>query len=206
VGAAAGRDARLVEHLVGDPVPDAGGKALVQQHRLDGRGALAKRGEKTDGRWQLVQRVPAQQADGRLTQGVFPEANAAQPAPVRHHQLAAVVEGEAQLGEARGPVREAIHGAVRDQAHAAHGGGVKAARHAEVEGGPGPAIELEPEVLAPAAYRAHAPAREGAAEAGRAHALEDDGVVGAVRLDDTAPGGHALGEGARRLDFRKLRH
>jgi len=57
-----------------------------------------------------------------------------------------------------------------------------------------------------APYRLHPPADESPAEAGGRHALEDDRIVGDVRLDDSTARRHLLGRAARRLDLWKFRH
>ncbi len=83
---------------------------------------------------------------------------------------------------------------------------MEAARHPEVEEGPGPAVQLEPEMLAVPPHRRHAPASQRAGEARRAHALEDDGVGRAVHGGDAAAAGHALDERAGRLHLGQLGH
>src|SRR4029077_13256064 len=88
----------------------------------------------------------------------------------------------------------------------AAGRGVEAARHAGVEARPRPAGQLEPEMLAVAFHRPHAPAQESPAEAGGGLALEDDGIVGAAHLRDPSAPGDPHGYPSGPLDLRQLRH
>src|SRR6266850_2975832 len=91
-GAAPRVDARLVEHLVRDPVADAGGERLVEQQRLHRRRARGDQRLEGGERRQPAPRVEAEQADGRLGGGIQAQPRAAQAARVGERQLAAVVE------------------------------------------------------------------------------------------------------------------
>ena len=59
-------DARLVQDLVGDPVPHPGRERLVEQHRLYRGRALGEARRELRGRGQVVEGVEAEEADGRL--------------------------------------------------------------------------------------------------------------------------------------------
>ena len=129
-------------HLVRDPVADASSEALVQQHRLDGRSALGQRRRKRLSRGRLGECVPPKVADGRLCRGVVLQPDAREAARVREGHGAAAGELQVQLGEARRPGAVVDgEGFVDRRRHAAHHEG---ARHAEVEGRPGAAVQLPP--------------------------------------------------------------
>src|SRR5262249_31900595 len=111
-----------------------------------------------------------------------------------------------KLGEARWPrsVRLLRRG-VQPDARAA-GGRVEAARHAEVETGPGPLVELEPEVLSVTPDRTHPAADEGPPEPRRRHFLEHDRIVRADGLHDAAALRDLHGDEPAALDLGKLGH
>src|SRR6266481_4465148 len=150
--------------------------------------------------------VEAETADGRLPGGIAAEPDAPEAARIGHDQLAPVVENEVQLGEAGRP-RVVRLLARRFELHAgAAGRGVEAARHAEVQAGPRPAVQLEPEMLAMALHVLHAAAHERPTDSRGRHPIEDDGIVGAADLDDAAAARHLQGDATAALDLRQLRH
>src|SRR2546430_3443582 len=151
-------------------------------------------------------RVEAEPADGWLPRGIAAQPDAPESAAVRHHQLAAVVEDELELGEARRPCAVGLLAARLELHPRTAGGRVETARHAEVKAGPGPAVQLEPEMLAVALHGLHATADERPTESRGRHPLEHNGVVGAARLDDTAAARHLQGDAPAALDLRELRH
>ncbi len=166
-GAALGGDARLVEHLVRDPVADAGREGLVEQHRLDRRLPLAQHRVEARGCGQRAPGVEAERADRRLGGRVLAQPDAAEAPAVGQGQLAAAREAQVELGEARRPVGP-IDTTVGDEADRAARRQVDAAGHAEVQARPRAAVELEPQVLAVPSHRLHPPADQGAPERGRA--------------------------------------
>src|SRR5258705_218955 len=125
---------------------------------------------------------------------------------IGHDQLAAVVEDEMELGEARRP-RVIRLLARRFELHPRSARrGVEAARHAEVKAGPRPAIQLKPEMLAVALHVLHATAHEGPLDARGGDAVEHDGIVRAAGLDDAAAARHLQGDAAAALHFWQFRH
>src|SRR2546425_13006812 len=98
---------------------------------------------------QLVERVEAEQADRRLVARIVTKADAAESSRVGHHQLTAAGQFHLELPEARRPLRAAVCIAARLELHALHRRRMEPAGHAEVEDRPRPAIELQPEMLAP---------------------------------------------------------
>ena len=132
--------------------------------------------------------------------------DAPQPARVGVSKLAAVVEGEAELGEARGPGAVGIAVAAGDELDAAALGRVEAPGHPEVEDGPRPPVKLEPEVLAVPPHRLHAASQQGPPEAGGGDAVEDDRIVSAANLRDDPARGHPPGDDPPHLDLGQLRH
>mgnify|MGYP003693926827 CR=1 FL=1 len=83
---------------------------------------LAEHGAKFLGWRQLWMGVPAQPADGRLRGRILAEPDAPQATAIGHRQLAAALEGEMQLGEARGPLGGGVASPVGDEAHTAPAG------------------------------------------------------------------------------------
>src|SRR5688572_6562351 len=205
-GATARIDARLIEHLVGDPVADAGGERLVEQQRLHRRRARADERGEVRRRRQLAEGIEAEQADWRLPLRIITEPHATEPAGVRVGELAAIVELHPQLHEPRRPGEAGAILAMRDQAQGAATGRMESAGHPEMQARPRAAVELEPEMLAVSPHGPHAPPQQRAPPARRRHALEHDRIVGALDLDDAPPARHALDDPARGLDLGQLRH
>jgi len=108
-------DARLVEHLVGDPVADAGGGRLVEQERLHRRRARGHQRLERAERREPAPRVEAEEADRRLGGGIDAQPRAPSRRASANGQLAAVVESQDQLHEARRPVEAGPLLAVGDQ-------------------------------------------------------------------------------------------
>src|SRR5712691_7030733 len=206
VRAPPGIEARLVQHLVGDPVADPGREALIEQQRLERCPALPHEiAEGREGR-QGPMRVEAEQADGRLVGWIVAQADPTETTRVGDDELAAVVEDELELREARGP-RAVRAPRARLEPHArASGRRVEAARHAEVQAWPRPAIQLEPEMLAVTLHGKDATAHEGLAESRGGHPLEHDGVVGAAGLGDASAERHLHGDAPAALDLGELGH
>ena len=72
--------------------------------------------------------------------------------------------------------------------------------------GPGPPIELDPQVLAPAAHGHHPATAKGPGEAPGAHPVEDQGVGHGGHAHYPAPGEMALDTPADGLDLGQLGH
>src|SRR5712691_10320955 len=150
--------------------------------------------------------VEAEQTDRRLVRGIPAQPDPAEAPGIRDDELAAVVEDQLELREARRPRAVRPFPARLELHPRAAGCRVEAARHAEVEAGPGPAVQLEPEVLAVALHGKHATADESFAESRGGQALEHDGIVGAAGLGD-APAEHdPHGDAPAALDLRELGH
>src|SRR5439155_1127429 len=121
---------------------------LVEQHRFHRRRARGEKlGQPPDGR-QVVERVEAEQADRRLGRRIVAQSYAAQAPRVGKHDLTAVVEHEVQLEKARRPLALVRAPPLHHEPMATAAAHLDPAGHAEVKARPGPAVELEPEVLA----------------------------------------------------------
>src|SRR5262245_38097854 len=206
VGPPARVDPRLIEHLVGDPVPDARRKRLVEQHRLDRRRALAEERRKPAERRQLMERVEAEQADRRLATGIVAQAHAPEPPRVAKRDLGAVVEHQVQLEEPGRPDVRMRPAAFRHEPASALAADFDLAGHPEVKARPRPAVELKPEVLAVPMRGYHAASQQRPPDARLAHALEHDGIGHAADGDDPAADRRASEQAAGGLDLGKLGH
>src|SRR5436309_2383741 len=151
-------------------------------------------------------RVEAEQADRRLGARVVAQPHAPEPARVAKRDFGAVVEHQVQLEESGRPDVRMRPAALGHEPAAALATDFDLAGHPEVKARPGPAIELEPEVLAVTSRRDDAASDQGAAHTGRAHALEHDGVGRAVDVDDPSPDRRAGEQAAGGLDLGKLGH
>src|SRR5262249_52354099 len=158
---------------------------------------------------QFVERVEAEQADRRLVAGIVTKADAAESSRVGHHQLTAAGQFHLELPEPWRPLRAAIVLAARLELHALNIRRMEPALHPEVEDRPRPAIELQPEMLAPQQELAAPPVNspdpateQRAPDLSGRGPLEDDAVVRAPDLDDAPADGDALDAPARRLDLR----
>ena len=80
------------------------------------------------------------------------------------------------------------------------------AGHPEVEQGPGPAVELHPQVLALPAHGHDAPAAQGRGEAGGRDPVVDDRVADDRHRGDAAAAQGPLGPAAGGLDLGELGH
>ena len=103
-------------------------------------------------------------ADRRLLPRIPAEAHAPEAAAVGQDQLAAIGEGQVQLGEARRPAGRPLALPVRDELDAGRLRRLQSAGHAEVHAEPWAAVELEPEMLAVALDRHDTAAEERAAD------------------------------------------
>jgi hypothetical protein len=97
-------EACLVQHLVGDPVAHAGREALIEEQRLEGRRARRARGSRNRAKGG---RPRCASKPSRLMGGSLAGSRRSRMRPRRRasatHELAAVVEDEMELGEARWP-------------------------------------------------------------------------------------------------------
>ena len=190
VGGSFGSDRRLPQHLVGQQVPDAGDRVLVEQARLH------RRPRRTD---QLPEvREPdlaGVRAEG-LDVGV--EADPAEASLVEQPQRAAVgeVQGEpVPLGLDRRPLRAGadVVAALVDATVAL--GDEDAAAHAQVDAEDVVAGRLDPHRLAASVGGDEPPAEQGGADlAGRVRPA--DPGVGVVDVVDAPAEGGALDHGA----------
>src|SRR5262249_13163378 len=138
---------------------------------LAGRGARPGRA-RTGG-------LPGRRSPGGSPAAPWEDSSGAGSAPaggVGPGELASLLHGHDELGEAGGPAVVAPGTAFRDQVDARLARGVKPARHAEVEDGPGRPVELEPEVLAVAANPEDLAPDERLPDPARGHPLVDDGI------------------------------
>src|SRR5262249_59638901 len=141
---------------------------------------------------QFVERVEAEQADRRLVAGIVTKADAAESSRVGHHQLTAAGQFHLELPEPWWPLRAAIFLGARLELHALNIRRMEPARHPEVEDRPWPAVELQPEMLAPPLNSPDPATEQRAPYLSRAGPLEDDSVVRAPDLDDPPPASAAL--------------
>ena len=201
-----GIDPGLIEHLVGDPVADARGEGLVEQHGLHRRRPPGEEPDQGAHRRQAVEGVEAESAHRRLRPGVPAEPDAAEAPGVGPGELAALVEGHDELREPGGPAVVTAPSALGHEVDARPEGRVEPAGHAEVEDGPRPPIQLEPEVLAVAADGQDPAAHQRLPEPRRRHALVHEGVRRHVDADDPASPREPLGKPAGHLDLGELGH
>jgi len=145
-------------------------------------------------------------ASRRLGGRVVAQAHTAQSPRVAERDLAAVPEHEKQLEKAGRPLTLTRPAAFHHEAAAAAAADLDPAGHPEVKARPGPAVELEPEVLAVAAGRDHPTTQQSPPHARRAHALEHDGIAHAADGDDSPPDRGAGEQAAGGFDLRKLGH
>src|SRR6266511_4998527 len=204
--ASPGIETGLVQHLIRDPVAHPGREALIEQQRLERRRARPHEIAKARKRGQGTVRVESEPADRWLARGIPAQPDAPEPPCIRHHELAAVVEDEMELREARRPRAVRFFPARLELHGGAAGGRVEVAGHAEVQARPRPAVELEPEVLAVTRDPPYPTTDEGSPDARGWHTLEYDGIVGAARLDDSTIPGHLHRDAAAALDLGKLGH
>ena len=199
-------DARLIEHLVGDPVAHAGRERLVEQYSLHRRRALSEElGEPAD-RWQVMQRIEAEQTDRRLGSRIVTQPHATESAGIAKHDFPAVVEREVQLEKARRPLALVRAPALHDELGTPAATHLDPAGHPEVKAGPGRPVELEPEVLAVAMRRHDTASDQSPPHARRAHALEHDLVGRAADGDDSAADRRTHEQAAGGLDLGQLGH
>ena len=215
--------ARLVQHLVRDPVAHPGGDLLVQQRGFDWRGAAGvRRGERVGVRHR-EQGVEPELADrGRGQHVAAHEAYLPEPARVRVRQRHPGVELDHELREARRPRRRVhLEALVLHRASASDG---HRAGHAEVEQRRRIRLgrrrffalltalhpELPPHVLSQPPRRDQRLAHERLAEICRRGPGEDLLIERAVFEERHGRHGRAeavrLAEHARRFHFGKLRH
>src|SRR5439155_6815251 len=131
----------------------------------------------------LAENVEPEPADRGLARGIPQQPDASEAARIAKREACAVVGLQLEL-----PIARTLGGGAVDPERTAH---------AEMEGGPGPAVQLEPEMLALPAHRLHAAAAQRRGQTPPAHARVDDGVVDGRHPDDAAPGEGARGELAR---------
>ncbi len=136
------------------------------------------------------QGIEPEPRDRRLPRGVLLQADAAEPPRVREGDAPPVVRGQLQLPESRAVGLAAIER--------------EAARHPEVERGPGAAVQLQPEVLAAPPHGPHATAAQPRGERPRADAREDDGIVVDRDRGQATSAQPALEPPARGLDLGQL--
>ena len=201
----AGIDPGLEQHLVRDPVADSSSERLVEEQRFEDAPALPHQLREPCRRRHREQRVEAELRDGRLVLGILAQEDTPQPASVRHRQLAAVVQVQPNLHEARRPHRRVLARS-RLQLQRRGGGRLEAARHPEVEQRMRRRVQLQPELLAPAPYRGDPLAFERAAPVIRSDPVENDRIVVAPRPLDAASDRHRFGELASPFNLRQLRH
>ena len=164
----------------------------------------AKELDEPAGRRKREQRVEAEPADGRLLARHVPEQQPSEAPSVGHDELAPVVERQPDLPVAGRPLVRPVHGS-GGELEGGVPGDAEAARHPEVEEGMGRRVEVEPELLAPPAGRAHPPAPKRFPRRAR-HAGIDDRIVRALDPPDPPSCRHRLREPPAPLDLGELRH
>src|SRR4029453_17897610 len=140
-------------------------------------------------------------ADLRCGRGIVAQPHATQPARIAEGDLTAVVEREVQLEKARRPLPLVRAPTLQHELGTPAATHLDPTGHPEVKAGPGPPVELEPEVFAVAMRRHDAWSDQRPPHARRAHALEHDVVGRAADGDDSAPDRRTHEQAAGGLDL-----
>jgi len=177
----------LVEHLVGDPVADAGRERLVQRTAFTARRARRRLGQPADRRRSWARR--SEQADRRLSRRIVTQRTPSRAPPAfRRTRLPRVVERQMQLGESAAATA-LVRAPPSITSRCRAGRALRSRRTSRVKARQGRRSSSSqgawPWRCAASTRRPRSARRMRA----RAHALEHDRVRRAVDLDDPAPDG-----------------
>mmetsp|Transcript_54223 Transcript_54223/g.118700 ORF Transcript_54223/g.118700 Transcript_54223/m.118700 type:complete len:200 (+) Transcript_54223:278-877(+) len=193
----------LVKHFVGDPISNAGSKALVQQCRLDVTFfSFQLYAEVRQGR-HLDQRVKAHLTDGRLLCGILGQTDSPEAPGIAHGETRAIGHLKFHLAELGGPSSRIIllKSHILQALFAFH---MEAACHAQVKHRRWPLVHLEPKLLSPALALLHRTALQG--DQARRWNLTNNSILRHLHSCNPLSTEGLLRQPPGELHFRQLRH